>query len=226
MARPALVELVNAALVTIGQEPIVSLDNTDTVSPTVTAVRAKVDIIKRKLLRANDWNCARVTAKLARLADKTTFGWQYAYQLPRDPECLRVVQISIDGGENYIDLDEYYNRNAGPKEALFDVDGEILFCNSDSAYIKYTADIDPAQFDASLAAVFVAQLAAELAYTLPASISLAEHMMKIARREMKEAKSLNARERNILRPEGEVIGIRYGTGRPILRVDMSEEYED
>ena len=42
---------------------------------------------------------------------------------------------------------------------------------------------------------------------------------------MRAAKSLNARERNILRPEGEVIGIRYG-GDKYLRVDMSDQEED
>lgn len=225
MARPALIELVNAALVSIGQEPIVSLENNEAVSATVTAVRAKVDIIKRKLLRLNDWNCARVTVKLAQLTGKSAMGWKHAYQLPRNPECLRVVQISVDGGESYIDLDEYYNRNAGPKETLFDTDGEILLCNADSVYIKYTADIDAAKFDASLASAFVAQLAAELAYTLPASVSLAEYMMKLAKKELKEAKSVNARERNIIRPEGEVIGIRYGSSERHLRVDMSDEEE-
>lgn len=223
MAKPALVELVNAALVSIGQEPIVTLDNNETVSSTVTSVRAKVDIVKRKMLRSNDWNCARVTAKLAKLSNKPSTGWEFVYQLPQDPECLRVVQISIDGGDTYIDLDEYYNRNAGPKEALFDQDGDLLLCNADSVYIKYTADIDPAKFDASLASAFVAQLAAELAYTLPASVSLAEYMAKVAKRELKEAKSANARERNILRPDGDVIRARYGTSDRYLRVDMSDD---
>ena len=93
-------------------------------------------------------------------------------------------------------------------------------------YIKYTADIDPAKFDAALADAFAAQLAAELAYALPASAALADYREKIARRKLKEARSLNARERNIGRPEGDVISVRYtGLGRN-LRVDMSDEAED
>lgn len=227
MAKPALIDLVNAALVTIGQEPLVSLENKEDISPTATAVRAKVDICKRSLLRSNDWNCARKTARLAKLVMKRKApvpGWLYSYQLPRDPECLRVVQISIDKGESYIDLDEYYNYNAGPKEALFDLDGDVLLCNYDDVYIKYTADIDAATFDPALASAFVAQLAAELSYSLPASVSLAQYMQQVARTELKKAKSLNARERNIIRPEGEVIGIRY-TGEKGLRVDMTDQME-
>lgn len=223
MAKPSLVDLVNAALVSIGQEPVVSLDNTETVSPTVTAVRAKVDICKRKVLRMNDWNCARVSARLAKLKENTRSGWKYAYQLPTEPECLRIVQVSVDDGETFIDLDEYYNHNAGPKEALLDLDGDVILANTEQMCIKYTADIDAANFDASLASAFVAQLAAELAYSLPASVTLAQHMLKVARLEMKSAKDINARERNVLRPEGDVIGIRYGYSDRSLRVDMSDE---
>lgn len=228
MAKPGYIDLINAALVSIGQEPIQSLDNVEDVSPVVTAVKAKVDIVKRKLLRCNDWNCARITKALARLKNVNTRGWKYAYQIPKAPECLRVVQVSIDKGETYIDLDDYYNRNAGPREALFDLDGDIFLCNIEDVHVKYTADIDAAKFDASLASAFVAQLAAELAYTLPASVSLADYMTRLAKQELKSAKSINARERNILRPEGEVIGIRYGdwSATKNLRVDMSDELEE
>lgn len=228
MASSSLIEIVNAALVTLGQEPIQSLDNTDTVSSTVTQVRAVVNMCKRKLLRSNDWNCARVTTKLNKIAGyENKYGWQYAYALPTVPECLRVVQISLDEGQTFIDVDYYYNHNAGPKESLFDIDANKIFlCNYDNAYIKYTADIDPAKFDAALADAFAAQLAAELAYALPASAALADYREKVARRKLKEARSLNARERNIGRPEGDVISVRYtGLGRN-LRVDMSDEAED
>lgn len=223
MSKPDLTSLVNSALVSIGQEPIVSLDNKEELSPIVTSVNTQVDLVKRELLRCNDWNCARKVAKLAKVADKKALGWEYVYQLPTDPECLRVVQISLDKGHSYIDLDDYYNHNRGPKEALFDLDGDYLLCNYGEIYIKYTANIDPANFDPNLASAFVAQLAADLAYSLPASVTLAEYMSKRARQKLKIAKSLNARERNILRPEGDVIAIRYYNSDRHLRVDMSDQ---
>jgi hypothetical protein len=223
MAKPSLIELVNAALVSIGQEPVVSLETNDASSSTVVSVKALVYMVKRELLRSNDWNCARTTAKLAKLKDGVNRGWQYAYVIPEEPECLRIVQISVDDGETFIDLDEYYNRNNGPKESLFDVDGTILLSNADSVYIKYIADIDPAKFDPTLASAFVAQLATELSYALPASVSLAEFKTKDARKKLRQARALNALERNVLRPEGEVIGIRFGSDERRLRVDMSDE---
>ena len=223
MTKPALIELVNAALVSIGQEPVVSLDDDSTVSATVTAVRALVNICKRELLRACDWNCARVTRRLVKLApSREIIGWKYAYRLPEDPECLRVVQISIDGGETFIDLDEYYNRNAGPKESLFDIDGANLVCNAEDVCIKYTGDIDVSLFDANLASAFVAALAAELCYTLPASVSLAEYRSRIARQKLKTARSNNALDRNTGDKVGEVLGARYyGSMDDRLRVDMT-----
>lgn len=226
MARPSQIDLINSALISIGQEPIVSLDVTDDISPVVVAVKTKVDLVRRKLLRMNDWNCARRTAKLAQISpEKNITGWDYVYTLPLDPECLRVVQISVDGGKSYIDLDNYYNYNTGPRDAFFDIEGTQLMSNAAEVFIKYTADIDVALFDSTLAPAYVAMLAAELTYCLPASVSLGEYMVKLARTELKNAKSLNARERNLHRPEGEVLGIRYGGSDRYLRVDMSDEME-
>ena len=122
-------------------------------------------------------------------------------------------------------MNAYYNWNAGPKEALFDIDGDTLLCNSDNVWIKYTGLIDPANMDPFLAAAFSAQLAAELAYAIPASASLAQYLEQIANRKLKKAKSRNALARNIIQPEGEVIGIRYTNGTGAIRVDMSEEAE-
>lgn len=223
MAKPGLVDLVNSALVSIGQEPIVSLDNVKEVSPVVTAINTQVDLVRRELLRCNDWNCVRTSVKLAEVETEKILGWQHVFQLPND--CLRVVQISLDKGISYIDLDDYYNHNAGPKEALFDLDGDYLLCNSEEVHIKYTADKDPAYFDPNLASAFVAQLAADLAYSLPASVTLADYMTRRARQKLKIAKSINARERNILRPEGDVIRVRYSDSDRHLRVDMSDQME-
>lgn len=226
MGTPSKIDLINSALISIGQEPLTNIDIAEYMSPVAVAIRTKEDLVRRKLLRMNDWNCARVVAELPKVKlDSNHTGWKYVYELPANPECLRVVQVSLDEGETYIDLDDYYNYNRGPRESLFDLDGTRLLSNAEKIFIKYTADIDPAKFDAALAPAYVAMLAAELAYCLPASVSLAEYMLKLAKTELRNAKSLNARERNIHRPEGEVIGIRYGHSDRYLRVDMSDELD-
>ena len=221
----ALIDIVNDALATLGEQPIVNLDKENATSTSI-LVRMKYPLVQRAILMEADWNCARVTQKLARLvANSPTKGFAYVFQLPTDPECLHIQQISIDDGETYIDLNAYYNWNQGPKEAIFDIDGDTLLCNSPTVWIKYTGLVDIAKFDPFLAAAFSAQLAAELAYAIPASTSLAQYLEAIANKKLKKAKSRNALDRNILRPEGEVIGIRFGGPDKGIRVDMSEEAE-
>lgn len=220
-----LIEIVNDALATLGEQPIVNL-NKDNATSTSILVRQKYPLVQRAILMEADWNCARITQKLARLDVPSTKGYKYTFQLPKDPECLHVQQISLDGGETYIDLNAYYNWHAGPKESFFDIDGDTLLSNYDTIWIKYTGLIDPAKFDPFLASAFSAQLAAELAYAIPASASLGQYLEQVAHKKLKKAISRNALDRNILRPEGEVIGIRYnGYVDRHLRVDMSEEME-
>lgn len=222
----SLIDIVNDALATLGEQPIVNLEKENATS-TATLVRMKYPLVQRALLMEADWNCARRTQKLSRLAYPPMSGYQYAFQLPTDPECLHVQQISIDGGDSFVDLNAYYNWNAGPKESIFDIENDMLFCNSPEVWIKYTGLIDPAEFDPYLQAAFSAQLAFELAYAIPASASFAQYLETVAKKKLNKAKSRNALDRNILRPEGEVIGIRYGgpETEKFMRVDMSEEQE-
>lgn len=218
----SLIDIVNDALATLGEQPIVNLDKENATSTTI-LVRMKYPLIQRALLMEADWNCARITSKLSRLSASPKNGYKYTFQLPTDPECLQIQQISIDGGESFIDLNAYYNMHAGPKEALFDIDEDKLLCNSENVTIKYTGLVEPSKFDPLLASAFSARLAAELAYAIPASASLGQYLEQMANKKLKKAKSRNALDRNILRPEGEVIGIRYANGDRYIRVDMSEE---
>ena len=220
-----LIEIVNDALATLGEQPIVDLKKENATSTSI-LVNQKYPLVLRALLMEDDWNCARITQKLAKLNKKTRKGYKYTYQLPKDPECLGVRQISLNDGETFIDLNAYYNYNAGPKESLFDIDQDELLCNAETVWIKYTGLVDAAMLDPFLASAFSARLAAELAYAIPASTSLAQYLDQIATKKLKKAKSRNALNRNILNPEGEVIGCRYhGHSDRHVRVDMSEEME-
>lgn len=220
-----LIEIVNDALATLGEQPIVNLDKENATSTSI-LVRQKYPLVQRSILMETDWNCARVTQQLAKLDVPRTKGYEYTYQLPKDPECLHIQQISIDNGKTYIDLNAYYNWHAGSKESIFDIDGDTLLSNAEAVWVKYTGLVDPAKFDPFLASAFSAQLAAELAYAIPASASLGQYLEQIANKKLKKAISRNALDRNIIRPEGEVIGTRFnGHIDKHLRVDMSEEME-
>lgn len=220
---PALISIVNSALATLGQQPLVDieLDNSDS---TAVLVNSKLKTVKQVILTEADWNCARITTKLTALATSPLNGYKYTYPLPTDPKCLNVVQISIDGGYTFFDVDSYYNSNGGKLKTKFDLDEDYLLCDSDSVHIKYTGDVDPAKFDAKLADSFAAVLAAELAFALTNSTTLADYLRGIANKKLNKAKSRNAMVRNVYQPEGDVISVR-GSGYTDIRVDMSEEAE-
>ena len=220
----SLVQIANDALATLGEQPIVNLDRNNATS-TAILLRAKIPLVQRSILMEDDWNCARRIAKLVQLENVNKRGYEYAYQLPSDPESLRIVQISVDDGKHFIDMNAYYNHNNGPLESLWDRDRNIFLCDSETVWIKYIALISPAEFDPFLASAFSAQLAAELAYAIPASASLGEFLTQIAKRKLSKAKSRNALDRNILMPEGDVISARYINTDKKVRVDMTEEME-
>ena len=211
----SIVDVVNNALASLGEQPIVNLDRNNATS-TAILIRQKYPLVLQSLLMEADWNCARFTTKLARIQSHGYGGYQYVYQLPTDPECLHVVQISLDAGRTYIDLNAYYNWNAGPKKALFDIDRNYLLCNAPTVYIKYIGNVGVSSLDPLLASAFSAQLATELAYAITASINLYQQLFQEARRKLAKAKSRNALDRNIRHGVGDVIAIRYPLGYSVV----------
>ena len=220
---PALIDIVNSALATLGEQPLVDLSTNNATSIAV-LVNSKLKTAKQAILIESDWNCARMTTKLTPLATSPLNGYAYTYPLPTEPKCLKIVQISVDGGITFFDLDAYYNGNAGPISSRFDLDEQNLLSDSDSVYIKYTADVDPAKFDAALTEAFAAYLASELAFAITNSSSLADSLRSIANRKLNKAKSRNAMNRNVYQPDGDATRVRGGSYNSI-RVDMSEEAE-
>lgn len=219
----ALIDLVNSALATLGEQPLVNLDTQNATSNAI-LVKSKIVVIQRALLMESDWNCARITAKLSRISESPKNGYLYSYQLPTNPPFLKVVQVSIDQGETFIDTDAYYNEGTSTLADIFDIDGDKLLSDSESIWIKYTGQVDPARFDPLLASAFEAHLAAEMAYAITASASLAESLLKLANKKTNKAKSRNALNRNPAKKEGDVVNSRYrGNSDRFLRCDMSGE---
>lgn len=219
----ALIDLVNSALASLGEQPLVNLETQNATSNAI-LVKAKIPVLTRALLMDSDWNCARVTAKLSRLSESPKNGYLYTYQLPTEPPFLKVVQISVDQGATFIDTDAYYN--GGDMSEIFDIDGDKLISDFDSVWIKYTGQVDHARFDPLLASAFEAHLAAEMAFAITASASLAENLTRLANKKTNKAKSRNALNRNPAKREGDAIGARYrGSSDRFIRCDMSAEAE-
>lgn len=166
----SVVEICNKALSLLGQETIVSLDDT---SPQAYACRTHWPLLRDEVLRGHKWNCATKRANLGRLTQTPSFEYNYYYQLPAD--YLMITEIV-------------------PKQE-FEIEAGLLLCNSDSVSIKYVrAEDDSTKYDSQLSAAFSFLLAAELAYQTTSSASLSEGFRKIGGEKLLDAKATDAFE--------------------------------
>lgn len=169
------VAICNIALVSLGADTITSLDE-DTEN--ARKLNAIYPYIRNEVLRAHPWNFAIRWASLAQLSETPTNDFSYAYQLPTDPKCLKVIRLNEDG--------EDYD---------FRVEANKLYCDLSSVTIEYIAEItDATKFDSQFIVALAARLAAELAYPITGSLEVRkakweEYLLKI-----QEARSSDSQE--------------------------------
>lgn len=167
----ALIDIVNRALGYLGAEPLVSLDQA---TPLAAKVKVVWPLVRDDVLRDHPWNSCKSRVRLGQLATEPVFGFRYQYQLPAD--FLRLV-----------DMD--------PADGRYQVEGHWLLSNSPCLSIVYIRrEENPQMYDAQLVAVLSVKLAAELAYGVTSSTSLAQSLEEMYQKKLREAKSVNARE--------------------------------
>lgn len=167
----SLVNIVNRAMDLLGQQPLVSFDEA---GPNPARIRRAWPQVRDAVLREHNWKCATRRVKLSELALSPDFGFERRYQLP--PDFLRLVDTF-------------------PAQARVEVEGDTLLADVKGLAIAYVARIeDPGLFDASLKDVFSLRLAAELAFGITASASLAGQLEERYRQRLREARGHDARE--------------------------------
>jgi len=169
----SVVEICSNALLKIGSTSITSLE--DDSNPARLANRL-YEPTRDALLREHPWNFAIRRSSLARLSDAPAFGYDYAYQLPADPYCLRVLAMSDE-------------------EAEFVIEGRELLTDETTAKIRYIALIDdPAQYDALFVQALEAALAAEMAIPIMQDVKVADAMMKLKEYKLARARAMDGME--------------------------------
>jgi hypothetical protein len=170
------VHICNEALTLLGASTIISLT-----AATENARRCNMIFgpTRDALVRKHRWRFAINRATLARSSDAPAYGYDYAFQLPTDPYCLRVLEL-------------YEERDDG---ADWQIEGRTLATDSDTARIKYLGRVtDPNQFDESFREALVYELAAKLAIPITHSRTLGEDMRVQAEGKIAEAEEMNAIE--------------------------------
>ena len=141
------VQLCNMALGRIKAQPITNL-LTETSKQAATC-RIFYEPLRDALLREHPWAFSIRRQVLAISTEENLTTHQYAYQLPTDPKCLRILEV----------LGESLSMSLFP----YDEEGGLLFTNEPNAVIRYIGQItDPNKFDALFVDAFAWRLAAEM----------------------------------------------------------------
>lgn len=167
------VKVCNKALVLIGADLITALDEN---SKRARLCNYLYEQARDAVQRAHPWNCCMSRATLAALSSTPDWGYDYEYQLPTNPYCLRVLQMEELSYE-------------------FKIEGRKLLTDEDSCKILYiTRIVTVANWDKLLVDAVAARLAHELAIPIADSRTMAETRWTLYQDILSEARSIDAQE--------------------------------
>lgn len=162
----------NAALIKLGQEPIVALTDN---SKRAKLVDTNYDRVKRKLLRRHSWNFAKRRVELTATGITPEFGYTHEFDLPND--FIRLLEIEKTGYEHIVE------------------DGKILYNGGETLKIIYVYNADEDLFDSLFEDLMAASLSDELAYSLTQNENLKQRIMAELDMLLGETRSINAQSR-------------------------------
>jgi len=166
------VDICSNALTKLGAERIVSFDDGTNRS---NLCRDFYPSVRDAVLRAYPWNCALAQQALVLDAAVPLFGYASKFLLPVIPYCLRVLKAEDD-----------------PE---FVIKGRYLYTDEDSINIEFISRLtNPGLFDSLLREAIEARLAAELAYPITRTPSVAQTMWSLYEAKLREARTMDGME--------------------------------
>jgi len=140
------IEICNMALLRLGCKPIISFSDNTTESKTLNII---YDQVAENVMALGPWTSTLFRSDLAQLTDAPEYGYNYMYQLPTYPKCIRVLEINED---QLGDID-------------FRIEGDKLLTDETSVQILYIGFVESTEsYDAYLRQAIVERLICELAY--------------------------------------------------------------
>lgn len=169
----SVVDICNSALNQVGASNIISLTED---SKAGRICNQRYDFVRDAVFRSHPWNCLVTRTILAPDSTAPSFEFDNAFTLPTDPYCLRVLNLQ------YHDI-------------IHRVEGRKILCDEDTLNLLYVGRItDPAQYDTLLIETLAAALAADIAYPLVGSATLAQQMRIMYEDKLREARFVDATE--------------------------------
>ena len=158
---PSEVNICNIALLKVGAKP--KIDSLIEDSDNARHCNQFYPMVRDAVLRGHPWNCAIHRRTITALAATPDSDWDYQFQLPVNPYCLRVLQVGavIDQPIEWV------------------VEGRRLLCNESRVPIKYIKRItDTNEFDSLLVDAISVALAIKLAMPLAQDPKLQDSLIK------------------------------------------------
>lgn len=169
----SVVQICNSALNQIGSTTILAL--TDDSKP-ARIINQRFSFVRDAVFRAHPWNCLTTRKTITKDATAPAFEFSNQFTLPSDPFCLRVLKLS-------------------QHDIVHRVEGRKILCDEDSIDLTYIGRVtDVTQYDLLLFEALAAALAADIAYPLIGSVSLAQDMQAIYQAKLSEARFVDATE--------------------------------
>lgn len=173
------VDIANDALTLLGAGRVTNLSEESTQAKVMLQMyQPSVDAV----LQSYPWNSALKQAELPQLASHTPeYGYTYAYQLPVDPVCLRVLEV--------YNPSRHSNRDVEWKKF-----GDKIYSDLESVKITYIARITSSEFDPLLRQAIGAYLAYTAAYAIVQSNTVQGQMYQIYQQRLAEARAASRLE--------------------------------
>jgi len=173
------VEICNIALQLLGAEPIVALDEGTQRASLCNQFYATA---RDTTLRDHQWNFAQVRVLLTKESTAPAWGFDFQYQLPVEPYCLRVNEPFPMEAEWVV-------------ESNADGTGRKLLSDNDNIGIRYTARIvDPNLFTPMFVTALAHLLASMMALPLTEDFRQTQLMEAKYKALLSEARSIDSQE--------------------------------
>lgn len=209
MTVTSKLDIWNLAVTRLGHEPVSEEGENTKVGR---LCRLHYPVMLDVVLRAHPWNFAVRRATLAADATAPNHEFLYAFPLPTDPWCLKVIRTSFEA--NGFTSAAVYGypgiHGYGPGAVEYRIENHngvrALLCNESSLSIEYVARMtDVSLYDALFVDALAARLAAELAISLTDNQSAAKTMIDLYTMKIVEARLVDAQEgspRDVVNTDG------------------------
>ena len=181
---PSVVDICNEAMDLLGADTITALTEN---SKEARLCNRRFETARDAVLRSHPWNPAIARATLAKDSTSPSFGFSNQFPLPTDPFCLRVLSLFTSNVDSEV--------SPYDSQAMFKIEGRSILTDEDTCRIVYIGRIiDTEQYDALLSNAIAHRLAADTAYSITGSTTVAQQMFALYQDRLKEARSMDAIE--------------------------------